>query len=104
VAVLGWLCSFYSAMAAGAVSPNAKPITVAPLVLYPACPCYHAVGEGNGRTRIDAAVNVPATNRTGLKFVVELRGADGKQIQTATADASKGDSVGTEVSVPVEKA
>src|SRR5437879_11352265 len=74
----------------------------APLVLYPACPCYHAVGEGNGDTRIEARLNVPAAQRTGLRLAVELTDATGKQIQTATAEAGAGDTAGLNLRVPVQ--
>src|ERR1022692_1599901 len=40
--------------------------TSPPFVLYPACPCYHAVGEGNGDTRFDALINVNPAERSGL--------------------------------------
>ena len=75
--------------------------TSPPLVLYPACPCYHAVGEGNGDTRIDARINVNPAQRAGLRLAVTATDASGKQIQTATADASKGDAVGLTVRLPI---
>ncbi len=76
--------------------------TSAPLVLYPACPCYHAVGEGNGETRIDARINLSPGQRPGLRLAVEAADPAGKTIQTATADASQGDTVGTTVRVPIQ--
>jgi hypothetical protein len=76
--------------------------TKPPLVLYPACPCYHAVGEGAGDTRIDARVSVNPAHRAGLRLAVDVTDASGKQIQTATADASKGETVGVTVRVPVQ--
>ncbi len=72
------------------------------LVLYPACPCYHAAGEGDGDARIDARINLSPAQRAGLHLAVEVTGAGGKQIQAATADASNGDTVGLNVRVPVQ--
>src|SRR6267378_1253462 len=71
-----------------------------PLVLYPACPCYHALGEGNGETRVEARINLDPEHRTGLKFAVELADASGKQLQTASADASTAEIVGVSLHVP----
>ena len=76
-------------------SPKEKPF-----LLYPACPCYHAVGEGNGDTRIDARVNIEPEQRAGFRLVVELTDANGKQLQTASADASKAEIVGVNLRVP----
>lgn len=70
--------------------------TKPPLVLYPACRCYHAAGEGNGDTRVDAQVNLNPAQRTGLRLAVEVTDAGGKQIQTATTDASQGESLADE--------
>jgi hypothetical protein len=72
------------------------------LVLYPACPCYHAVGEGDGETRIDARVNLNPAQRAGLRFAVTVKDAAGKAIRAATADASTGDYVGLEVRLPIQ--
>lgn len=72
-----------------------------PLVLYPACPCYHALSEGTGDTRIDARINLNPAQRAGLRLAVELTDAAGKRIQTAMADASSGDTVGLNIRVPV---
>jgi hypothetical protein len=44
--------------------------TSPPLVLYPACPCYHAVGDGSGETRIDARINLNPAQRAGLRLAV----------------------------------
>jgi hypothetical protein len=71
-----------------------------PLVLYPACPCYQAIGDGNGETRIDARLNIEPERRAGMRLAVELMDANGKQLQTATADASKGEFVGVDLRVP----
>src|SRR5690349_3859327 len=71
-----------------------------PFLLYPACPCYHAVLEGNGDTRIDARVNLEPEQRAGLRLIVELTDASGKQLQTASADASTGEIVGVNLRVP----
>ena len=50
-------------LAAAAPKPSAKAVSEAPLVLYPACPCFHLIGAGTGETRIDAAINTPDTMR-----------------------------------------
>ena len=76
--------------------------TSPPLVLYPACPCYHAVGEGDGDTRIDARINVNPAERSGLRLAVSATDASGKPFQSATADASQGDSVGLNLRLPVQ--
>ncbi|HOX56633.1 MAG TPA: hypothetical protein PLC99_07055 [Verrucomicrobiota bacterium] len=76
--------------------------TKAPLALYPACPCYHTVGNGKGDTRVEARVNLNPAKRSGLFLVVEVTDAGGKQIQTATADASQGDDVGLNVQLPIQ--
>ncbi len=73
-----------------------------PLVLYPACPCYHAVGEGNGDTRIDARVNVNPAQRSGLRLSVAATDAAGKEIQATTGDASEGDLVGLTLRLPID--
>src|SRR5258706_2060237 len=74
----------------------------APLVLYPACPCYHAVGEGNGETRIEARLNLEAARRVGLRLTAELTDAGGMQLQTSTTDASKGDTAALNLRVPIQ--
>jgi hypothetical protein len=76
--------------------------TSPPLVLHPACPCYHAVGEGNGDTRIDARINLNPAQRAGLRLAATAADAAGKQIQTATADASQGDTVGLALRLPIQ--
>lgn len=75
--------------------------TQPPLVLYPACPCYHAAGEGNGDTRIDARVNVNPAQRSGLRFSVEVSDSAGHKLQSASMDASEGETVGLNVRVPI---
>jgi hypothetical protein len=81
------------------VKPAAKPPTPPPLVLYPACPCYHALGVGDGDTRIDARVNIPAALLT-----VQLLQTNGAVVQTASADASHGGVVEVRLRVPVQAA
>jgi hypothetical protein len=76
--------------------------TKPPLVLYPACPCYHAAGVGAGETRIDGRVNLNPAQRPGLRLAVEATDATGKPIQTATVDASQGDDVGLNVRLPIQ--
>ena len=98
------------ALVGGALHAPAAPARVrqgearksGPLVLYPACPCYHAVGEGIGDTRIEARLNVPPAQRIGLRLAVELTDANGKQIQTATAEAATGDTAGLNLRVPIQ--
>ena len=77
--------------------------TQPPLVLYPACPCYHAAGQGSGETRIDARVNINPAQRAGLRLSVEVSDAESNQVQSASTDASEGDIVGLNVRVPVAK-
>jgi hypothetical protein len=71
------------------------------LVLYPACPCYLTVGTSDTEARVDAAVNLNPTLRAGLKFVAELSDVTGKFLQTENVDASKGETVGLKLRVPV---
>jgi hypothetical protein len=73
------------------------------LVLYPACPCYLPTGTGSAPARIDARVNLAPAQRTGLRLTIELADSTGKQVQTATTDASKGDVTGTSIEVPVQQ-
>ncbi len=75
--------------------------TKPPLILYPPCPCYHAVGEGNGDTRVDARVNLSPDQRAGLKFKVNVEDASGKDIQSAASSVSTNDGVGVNVRIPV---
>ncbi|HWF18564.1 MAG TPA: hypothetical protein VG754_04825, partial [Verrucomicrobiae bacterium] len=74
--------------------------TTAPLSLFPACPCYHVAGEGDGTTRIDARVNMNPAQRDGLKLVLEVLDSAGKPVQKMEANASKGEFVGTILKVP----
>lgn len=91
--------------ASGAVlcAQSGKFRTVAPLTLFPAVPCYHAVGEGSGETLVTARLSVNPTQRKGLRLVVELSDRAGKALQTATADAAKGETVGVKLRVPVDR-
>ena len=70
-------------------------------LLLPACPCYHIAGEGNGDTRIDARIVVNPAQRNGLRLTVELTDSAGKQIQSASADASASDLAGVKLRVPI---
>jgi hypothetical protein len=81
-------------------SPAAKPRP--PLLLFPACPCYHVLGRGNGDTRIDARVTLPPARLAGARLAVELSGAGGRSLQSGTADASGGGIVGLNLRVPVQ--
>jgi hypothetical protein len=73
-----------------------------PLALYPACPCYHLRGEGDGETRVDAAINLSPGQNAGSMLVIQLATASGSVLQTASVDASQGGIVGTTLHVPVE--
>ena len=79
------------------VKPETKPRSPLPLVLYPACPCYHALGVGDGETRVDARVNIPASLLT-----VQLLDANGTLLQSVSADATGGGIVGVNLRVPVQ--
>jgi hypothetical protein len=83
--------------------PAAKPKPLRRLVLYPACPCYHVLGEGNGDTRVDAQVNLDPGERSGAVLNVQLFNAGGTVIQTASADASTGGIVGVDLHVPIQE-
>ena len=76
--------------------------TSPPLVLYPACPCYHAVGEGNGDTRFDARINVNPAQRSGLQLAVTAWEQGGKWMQIGTTNASQGDLVGLNLTLPIQ--
>ncbi len=78
--------------------------TRSPLLMYPPCPAYHVIGEGDGSTRVDALVNVNPAERTGMRFLVEVSDRDGKEVQTASAEVSQTDAVGVSVRVPVRSA
>src|SRR5262245_30274171 len=98
---VSFLCGSFVEAAAPKSPPKAR--DTAPLTLYPACPCYHVAGTENGRTRVDCGIAVPRTSRTGLRLVLDLAHEGGNTIQTAAVDASKGDLVGCELSVPVQQ-
>jgi hypothetical protein len=86
---------------------TAKPAALrenAPLVLFPPCPCYHAIGVGNGNTRLDADVHLEPAQRAGARLDVELLGTDGKPLQNASADASREERVGVDLRVPNQSA
>ncbi len=74
----------------------------APLVIYPACPCYHAVGEGDGSTCIDALVNLHPDRLRGAKLHVRVADTGGSTVSEATVDASAGGLVGHAFKVPVD--
>jgi hypothetical protein len=75
--------------------------TTAPLLLFPACPCYHLVGDGTGETRIDARVVVNPADRRGLRFSAVLTGLAGEEIETAMTDVGAGDMTGVTLHVPL---
>lgn len=78
--------------------------TAPPLTLFPAVPCYHAVGEGSGETRLDARISVNPAQRAGLRLAVEATDTAGKVLQSATAVAAKGEFVGAKLRLPVDQA
>lgn len=73
-----------------------------PLKLFPACPCYHLLSEGNGETRVDASVNLNPAQRAGSLLKIELVDASGTILQSASADASAGGIIGATLQVPVQ--
>jgi hypothetical protein len=75
--------------------------TQPPLVLYPACPCYHVVGEGTGETRVEARVNLAPEQRSGLKFAVVLSDSRGRELQTTNAAVSQSGLAVVRLRVPV---
>lgn len=78
--------------------------TAAPLTVYPACPCYYAVGDGDGSTRVDVLVNVHPDRLPGAKLEVRVVDSGGNTLDTASVDASKGGFVGHEFKVLVDSA
>ncbi len=76
--------------------------TSPPLVLYPACPCYQAVGEGDGDTRVDARINLNPAQRSGLRLAVTATDDAGKPVQAATADVSQDDTVSLDLRLPIQ--
>ena len=95
LAVMVFFCD--SVLAQAQDKPPAKPRSMPSLVLFPACPCYHALGLGDGETRIDARVNIP-----GSLLTVQLLDANGTLLQSASADASHGGIVGVNLRVPMQ--
>ncbi len=77
--------------------------TKAALVLEPACPYYHLIGEGNGETRVDARINLSPEARTDCKLQLSVSDAQGKEIQSLAVDASRGEFVGGTLTVPNDK-
>ena len=73
----------------------------APLIVYPACPCYHAAGEGDGATRLAVQVNVHPDRLPGARIVASITDLAGDGVAIAEADASKGGLVEQSVRVPV---
>ena len=77
---------------------------VAPLIVYPACPCYHAIGEGDGSTRLDVEVNLHPSRLSGAKLEIQVTDPTGKVFDTASVDASKGGLAGHAFKIPVDSA
>gem|GEM_PF-1335349 len=73
----------------------------APLTVYPACPCYHVVGEGDGSTRVDVQINLHPDRLHGAKLVVRVTDSTGNELDAASVDASRGGFVGHVFKVPV---
>lgn len=86
----------------GAPAPKGdpKPRVEPPLVLFPACPCYHALGVGNGDTRVDARINVEPSQRAGLRLAVDVTDAAGKSTESRWVDASTGAVAGLDFRIP----
>jgi hypothetical protein len=92
--------SSLQALAASPARTDQKPREQPPLVLYPACPCYLAIGEGKGDTRIDARINLENSQRAGARFVVELADTAGKTIESESVDVSTNLLTGLSLHVP----
>jgi hypothetical protein len=94
----------FDSIAAVKPKKSAKLVPEAPLVLYPACPCFHLIGSGTGETKIDVLINYPETLRFGWQLEVKLRRSDGAEVQTVTCDASKAGSAEVKLHVPIQSA
>jgi len=75
---------------------------IAPLIVYPACPCYHAIGEGDSSTRMDVQVNLHPARLSGARLQIQVADSAGKVLDTASVDASNGGLVGHAFKVPVD--
>src|SRR5205814_1465406 len=71
--------------------------------LYPLCPCYLIAGSANGRTRVDCSVGIAAAARRGARLVFDVARAEGNIIETSAVDASVGETLGCDLSVPVQQ-
>jgi hypothetical protein len=89
-----------SAFAALSPKANSKPKVEPPLVLYPVSPCYHAIGVGNGDTRIEARVNLEGPQRAGLRLAIDISDASGKSIESRSIEASTGALSGLSFRIP----
>ena len=94
-------CTLADTVTLAAARPD-EPRPRPQFLLFPACPCYHAVADGTGDTRIEARVNLNAAQRAGARMTVEITDSHGRQIQTGTADVSGGDLVGLNLRVPIQ--
>ncbi len=74
----------------------------APLIIYPACPCYHAVGEGDGSTSFDFQVNAHPERLGRARVWISIADSSGNVIDSGTADASEGGFVSRVLRVPVD--
>ena len=74
----------------------------AALTVYPACPCYHAIGEGDGSTRVDVQVNLHPDRLPGARLEVRVEDSGGNTLDQGSVDASAGGCVGHGFKVPVD--
>ena len=100
VTVLLWGLEWASAQ----TNPPAIRPSGPPLSLFPACPCYHALGEGDGETRLDARVRLNPAQQSGAMLTFQILDANGKTMQAASVSAAQGGIVGVNLRVPVRKA
>jgi hypothetical protein len=72
-----------------------------PLLVFPADPCYQIVGEGHGRTRIDASLNMNPAQFAGMRLSVTVSNTAGEQIDQATAEFSPEGRGGVDLHLPM---
>ncbi len=74
-----------------------------PLTVYAACPCYHAIGEGDGTTKLAVRVNLHPSRLPGAHLQVEVANTAGTKMQKADVDVSRGGLVEVALKLPVDK-
>lgn len=74
------------------------------ITLYPPCPCYHAVGKGDGQTQIDVQVDLAGHQEGGVRLVLGISDSSGKAIQAKSISLSHSTMSSFMVHVPVEAA